>query len=421
MKESGKENIKTSESSKPSLKLIKKVYKWIEKCMKWIKVIKEKGKKMEKSENSTIYYHYSLNFRKEINFNPSQITNDVGYIISTALGKNKLYGALFLTNLRFNDPRTAQQYLALTYTPRFRYKVKTDQAIHICDNKGQPITFRTCPAFGKHGGAGEWVILPKSKEEAIQIKRDHFYPEGGKTDRWYMGGWNRKLLEHILAKSLRAFSGKVINIDTLKDSFTAGGIELEEEDRDLLFDERGEDPDKESYIIATNNGIVIYKKIDESIFNTSTNTYLLLLYLSVSVGYQPSKNSQGIYVKFWGNIWTDILKFEKNSTSLSARIKIFHPNSTISKVTDSFNLYNDNRLYGVRVINKNIIMGDYFVTKDLLYNLVEFRKLIRSRAEELKNLLTMYPFSLSDNYIYWGIVNYPSIIYLPTLDERSLS
>ena len=142
-----------------------------------------------------IYYHYSLNFKKEVRFSQSQITNDVGYIISTALDKDKLYGALFLTNLKFNDPRAAQQYLALTYTPQFRYKVKTANATHICENKGQPVSFRTCPAFGKHGGAGEWVILPKTSEETIQIVNDLFYPEGGETDRWYMGAWKHELLK----------------------------------------------------------------------------------------------------------------------------------------------------------------------------------------------------------------------------------
>jgi len=393
MEESGKEKNKLSETSKPSPE-----------------------KDEVEIDNSKNYYHYSLNFKKEINLDPSQKKNDMGYIISTALGRNKLYGALFLTNLKFNDPRTAQQYLALTYTPRFRYIVETDDAFHIRDNNTQPVSFRTCPAFGKHGGAGEWVVLPQAEDMKIPIITDDFYPHGGATDRWYMGAWDRELLDDILAKSLRVFSGMKIRSGTLADSFTSDGLELEEEDRDLLFDVGEEIFNKEGYIIATKNGIIIYKKIDEKKFTGATATYLLLLYISVSAGYQPLKNSHGIYVKFWGNMWTDIFKFEDDPTGFLDRIEPLPCNSIMKWIVEPFILYNGDKISGVRVINKNIIMGDYFVVNDL----IKFPRLIRSRAEELKRLLTIYPYRLTDKCLYWGNVNYTSIIYLPTLDEESL-
>ena len=416
MKESGKENIITSETSKPSQK-----------------------KDEVEINNSKYYYHYRLNFKNGVRLSRPRITNDVGYIISTALGRNKLYGALFLTNLKFNDPRTAQQYLALTYTPRFRYKVKTNCATHICKDNGQPITFRTCPAFGKHGGAGEWVILPpkttktqedkqnKKTKRTIRLTPNYFFQDGGATDRWYMGGLDEKLLMKVLIASLKAYSGKNIDQKNLKKAFKSGGTSINKKEEGITpFFKEGAEGEKgeEGAIIASESGIVGYVKKDSAKIERYTDKYNALLYVSVSVGFQQTA-SKRLYLKFWGNMWIDLFRKDSQNTN-NNKIKCdeFSYSQKDTKGTieipKSLYMFKDPNICGIRLITKNIVTSDYLFedieNNDLL------SELIKEKIINLKELLLEYCEYCCRPWYYCLCSKnetFPSLIYLPELSLGS--
>jgi len=440
MEESGKANIITSETSKPSQK-----------------------KDEVEINNSKYYYHYRLNFKNGVRLSRPRITNDVGYIISTALGRDQLYGALFLTNLKFNDPRTVQQYLALTYTPRFRYKVKTNCATHICKDNGQPITFRTCPAFGKHGGAGEWVILPpkttktqedkqnKKTKRTIRLTSNYFFQDGGATDRWYMGGLDEKLLMKVLIASLKAYSGKKIDQKNLKKAFKSGGTSINKKEEGITpffkegaEGEKGEKGEKgeEGAIIASESGIVGYiKKGYYNITDNKENKYIALFYISVSVGFQQTA-SERLYLKFWGNMWIDLFRKDSQNTN-NNKIKCdeFSYSQKDTKGTieipKSLYMFKDPNICGIRLITKNIVTSDYLFedieNNDLLSELIN-EKIINLK----KILLSRFysdPFdsikvSRSIDLVLWqSLLNNlrfcskdersPSLIYLPNLNFGS--
>lgn len=319
------------------------------------------------------YYHYGLNFKNNITFNTPE-PDDVGYIIAGSLNHLKLYGAGFFTNAKFISVDTAKEYLSITYTPRFRYLPELNGQIpsHIVDeNQKIILSQRTCPAFGKHGGVGEWIIPYKKGNKDIPLEIDNYYPEGGKTERWFMAGWDRELL--VVSNILSAYSGCSITPDLLRSVFAIntnennkdGKINLER-DREL---ESFWSEDRNSVLIAKPSGVVTYYPIGVNI----NGGYQLLAYLSVSCGYQIMP--EGIYIKLWGALWEDYLKLPvgDDKTLCDNEIKAITINSTnnclfwyhleiIKKFTAAIENYD---ACGIRYCYYPFESSDIFFLKDL--------------------------------------------------------
>lgn len=260
-----------------------------------------------KNREIKILYHYKLNFKKEVCFqNPKP--DDIGFIIASSLGNRCLYGVVYFTNARFADARAAKEYLCLTYSPLFRYIPEIPHnmhPVHICDREHKIlVSQRTCPAFGDHGGVGEWIIpfTKKANRTVIPLEVDKYYSEGGETKRWYMAAWDRELLSALLS----AYTARNITSDTLEK--TLKGVVTIEESEELKEPGSFWFEDSSSVLISKPSGIVAYSPLSA----TKVENYQLLAYLSVSCGYQMKDD--GTYIKLWGALWEDYLKLPDSRT-----------------------------------------------------------------------------------------------------------
>lgn len=284
-----------------------------------------------------------------------------GYSVFNSVQKPKIDCALFLTNIVFNDTRTAKNSLCLTYTPRFRNipleyendKNRIINPVFISDG----ITLRTCPAFGSNGGAGEWIIELK-QNDIICLETQDYFVNGGCTDRWYMSGWERNLLTSSVF--LMKISEVLMEV--------------------LPFDE-----EEVSEIRATLRGyrFEIVFRLAESIKKNNT---INCEYISISCGFQQSRD--GFYVKYWGERWRDIFvnksldyRTIKNVTPSSTRQKTSEEKFTIEYCRNNF------EYSGLRFITKSMELGEIYYKNSI--NISTLEKHINSTITWMKKFLQM--------------------------------
>jgi len=380
------------------------------------------NKEIEKEEGKN-YYHYGLNFKKNIEKKTANKETNIGYIISGAFGKRELYGAVFLTNAEFQNEKTAKNYLCLTYTPKFGYKVEKLGSLspkHISDSTNHIISKRTSPAFGKFGGVGEWILDISSFAKGLKrgnqtpIIVNNYYDKGGETERWYMGSWNRELLANFLS----CYTGVYIK-DNIIEISVERVIKIDDEKEKIGRNEKYFwNTEGDSALIAKPGRIVAYSPIAKNEYKIKDREYLSITYLSVSCAYYQINGD--IYIKFWGALWED--HFIPNYIEITnLETKTCDECMAFGIEKELIEIINKDKYIGVRVslfpirINELFFPGFPNQDNERIEFIKEISNLINKIKEELKNLYNKKcPFKILGNNFN---CNYPfNITLLPKLE-----
>jgi len=139
----------------------------------------------------------------------------------------------FLTPNSFNRPQEAQEYLSLTYCPKYLYKFNPDICTAIMQDSTyelkniygkENVASRVWPAFGKHGGGCEVILTrgelkcPKPKHLKSGGEKDEFTQDSYMSDilfcRWLVtkiyNDWLRPHKEKD-EDTLETFQGRILD------------------------------------------------------------------------------------------------------------------------------------------------------------------------------------------------------------------
>ncbi len=185
-------------------------------------------------------------------------------------GRVTLTEGVYLTTNEFDSSDKAQDYLSITYSPKYECVFRIDgmdrNKIELRNPYLGNEPTRIWPAFGKPGGGCE-IILTKGKLKYTAVKEK--FPYGGKTDPFH---YDRAQTDKIFANEL---------VQKLYDWLKGRKNEVNH--------------DKEiGYKILDGCGVIInWIGIPSHKFYT------------ISCAYKESKNKNSVKLRFWGYVWYD--------------------------------------------------------------------------------------------------------------------
>jgi hypothetical protein len=234
------------------------------------------------------------------------------YIIRDVMNPNLLGCTVYFTYDEIEDGEQANELLALTYNPQYRYLCDEPNAPPIKIDERNP---RVVPAFGKSGGATELIFRLSTNK--LQLSGKTLLTNGGATERWYMGAWT---MPNVLAAVFSGVSGARVTATDFTKAFKTGEeIKLDT----LRFQDRPAFPQTDDIIMGsarfTHNGIIFSSALSEIRHEEIT----VRAYFSVSCGFQLV--DEILYLRFWGAIWEDFLISGKEDKShIQGRICYLH-------------------------------------------------------------------------------------------------